>query len=187
MSTLREIGGLFVALFRGMWAGRARYVIIAVASGAIGGALVEGLRKPRTVTVTEYKDRVQTVEHTVTVEKPVVQWRDRVVTRTVYRDGKVESTTTSETKSGSQSGGKETRTDEKTDETKSGETKVTVAPEGRWAVRVLAGLDSRGSVTAGAAGEYRLVGPLTVGAWVLVPVAGTPGAVAVGLSAGLRF
>lgn len=151
-------------------------------AGALGAWL-----HPRTVTVTEYKDRVQVVEHTVTVEKPVVQWRDRVVTRTVYKDGKVESTTTAETKSGSTTGGKETTTDVTATKETAERVAVTVSPEGRWSVRVLAGANSLGGVVAGAGVEYRAVGPLTLGAWATAPVAGASSGITVGLSLGLRL
>lgn len=165
-------------------------VLLAVplAGGTIGGGLVEGLRKPRTVTVTEYKDRIVTQEKTVTVEKPVVKWRTRTVRIIEYRDnGSVAKETDINSAGGSQAGGKTTTTDERTTEDKSGVTKTVTNPEGRWSFRVLAGADSGGSVVAGAAGEYRLVGPLTIGAWATAPVAGAPGRFTVGASAGMRF
>jgi len=135
------------------------------------------------VTVTEYKDRV--VEHTVTVEKPVIQYRDRVITRTVEKpDGtKIETHVTEQ--SGKQTGEKVTTV--VTDTQRQVAQRQAVAPEGRWSFDVTAGANTWGSVLAGVETHYRLVGPLQVGAWVLVPVAGSPGAVAAGISLGLRL
>jgi hypothetical protein len=154
-----------------------------VAGGAAGGALVEGFRPPKIVTVTEYKDRI--VEHTVTVEKPVIQYRDRLITRVVTRPDGTKIETHVDDKTSKETGGR-TITSNATEE-RQGESKITQAPEGRWAVRVLAGADTRGSINAGAAVDYRLVGPFTVGAYATAPVAGSPGAFAAGLSVGLRL
>lgn len=155
-----------------------------VALGAAGGAWFH----PRTVRVTEYKDRIQTVEHVVTVEKPVDRWHDRVVERIVYRkDGSKSSETTTTETGGSRTGGSTTVTDTRVDESRSGHESVVTAPEGRWSVRVLAGANTLGGVVAGAGAEYRLVGPLTVGAWATGPVAGASSGFTVGLSLGLRL
>lgn len=139
------------------------------------------------VRVTEYKDRIQTVERTVTVEKPVIQYRDRVTTRTVYRDGPVRETIVTDDKSSKATGGKETTTDARKTEDVASKTSVAPAPEGRWSVRVAAGLDSAGSVLAGAGADYRLLGPVTVGAWATAPVAGAAGRFSGGVSVGLRL
>lgn len=137
----------------------------------------------RIVTVTEYKDRV--VEHTVTVEKPVIQYRDRVITRTVEKpDGtKIETHVTEQ--SGKETGEKVTHTDRTTDTVLESTTEA--RPEGRWSVRVLAGANTWGTVSAGGAFDYRFLGPVTAGAWVTVPVAGSPGPVSAGISLGLRL
>lgn len=123
----------------------------------------------------------------MTVEKPTVQYRDRDITRTVYRDGPVKETVVYKDRDSKTTGGKTTTTNEQTTETKAGSTSVTVNPEGRWSVRVLAGVDTGGSVAAGAGVDYRLVGPLTVGAFGLAPVAGAAGRFTVGVSLGLRL
>lgn len=152
-------------------------------SGAAGARLF-----PRTVRVVEYKDRIQTVEHQVIVEKPVDRWHDRVVEKIVYRkDGsKASETTTTET-GGSHTGGSETTTDTKVDETRTGSVTTTVSPEGRWSVRVLAGPDSAGSVVAGAGVDYRFLGPATAGVEVLAPVAGNAGRFTFLFGLGLRL
>ena len=69
---------------------------------------------PRTVTVTKVQTVEHTTEKTVTVEKPVVKWRTRSVTKTVYVPGtkEVASVTTAVTQSGSENGGKETTSTE---------------------------------------------------------------------------
>lgn len=158
-------------------------VLLCALSGA-GGAWL----RPRKVVVTEYKDRVQVVEHQVVVEKPVVQWRDRDVVRIVYRkDGSKQSETTVREDSGKATGGSTTTTDTNVVETHDLHQSVTTAPEGRWAVRVLAGLDTGGSVVAGAGVDYRLLGPATVGLEVLAPVAGAPGRFTFLVTAGMRF
>ncbi len=151
-----------------------------------GGALGAWLH-PHVVRVTEYQDRVVTVEHTVTVEKPVVEYRDRVVVRTVTKpDGtKVETHVTEE--SGKRTGGSVTVTDSHRDETVASRVAVTSQPEGRWNVRLLASVDTRGSVAAGAGADYRVAGPLTLGAFATGPVAGNPGGLTVGVSIGLRL
>jgi hypothetical protein len=129
---------------------------------------------------------VQTVEHVVTVEKPVVQWRDRVSTRTIYRDGPIREVDRTETHSTKVNEGKETTTDVATKTDQESHTKTVTAPEGRWNVRALAGVSSSGGVVAGAGADFRLVGPLTLGAYVTAPVSGSA-PLTVGLSLGLRL
>lgn len=154
----------------------------AILSGIGGGALVERFRAPRIVTVTEYRDRV--VEHTVTVEKPVVEYRDRVIVRTVTRPDGTKVETHVDEKSGKTTGEVTTTTD--TDARREVVTRVDQRPEGRWSFRALASVDSRGGVGAGGGFDYRLVGPLTVGAYGTAPVAGGAPFV-VGVSLGLRL
>jgi len=138
---------------------------------------------------TETRTETQTVEHVVTVEKPVIQWRDRVVVRTQYRaDGTVSSTVVSKTDSGEKKEGSVTTKNEATDVKEDVKSDKETQPEGRWSVRVLAGVGSNGSISAGAGFDYRLVGPFTVGAWASAPVAGRPGGhVEGGVSLGLRL
>ena len=158
-------------------------VAAAIGCGVGGGALVEALRPPRIVTVTEYKDRV--VEHTVTVEKPVVVYRDRVITRTVTRPDGTKVETHVDDKTSKTTG--EVTTTRDSDASHVTAARTAPAPDGRWAVRVLAGVDTAGSVLAGAAVDYRLAGPLTVGAWATAPVAGAPGRWTAGVAVGLRL
>lgn len=158
-------------------------VAAAIGCGVGGGALVERFRPAKVVTVTEYRDRV--VEHTVTVEKPVVQYRDRVVVRTVTKPDGTKIETRTDDKTSKTTG--EVTTTTGIVEVSAGKSAVTSSPEGRWSVRILAGLDTGGSVLAGAGVDYRLIGPFTVGAWGIAPVAGAPGRFAGGVSLGLRL
>lgn len=155
---------------------------IPLVAGACIGWAAHGT-KVETRTVTEYKDRV--VEKQVVVEKPVVEYRDRVITRVVTRKDGTKVETHVEDKRSKETGEKVTTTDRA--EEKTGQTTVVVNPEGRWSVRALAGVDTRGSVVAGGGVDYRLVGPLTAGAFALAPVGGVPGAFTVGISLGARF
>ena len=124
-------------------------------------------------------------EHTITVEKPVIQYRDRVVVRTVTKPDGTKVETRVDDKTSKTTGEKVVTSDARV--TRQETQRVEPAPEGRWSVRALASVDSRGSVGAGAGFDYRLVGPLTVGAWITAPVAGVPGPFVAGVSLGLRL
>lgn len=163
---------------------RAKWLVtcaVCLAVGAVGGHLV----RPRVVTVTKEVEKEVAVVHQVEVERPYTEYRDRTTTKTVYRDGPVQTVTVVEENKRKDSGGSETTTDGTTVVEKTRST--TSSPEGRWMVRALGSVDTRGTVAAGAGVEYRLVGPLVVGGWATVPIAGAPGAVTVGASVGLRF
>ena len=157
-----------------------------VALGAAGGAWFH----PRTITVhdtqtTSVSDESAGLDLVKHEEKKVAP---TVKTRIIYRDGPVRERIVERT------GGSETTTDtqEKVKDDLHVETKtsehqsVTSAPEGRWSFRVLAGVDTAGSVVAGAGVEYRFLGPATAGVQVLAPVAGAPGRFTFLGSLGLR-
>lgn len=147
---------------------------------------------PREVTKTVYQDRIvdHDVVRTVTVEKPVTRWLTRTVTKTVYIPGSTTpaSTTVTTTNAGSQSGGSTTTAsrDDTTTRQDSGSTTSTSGPsEGRWSAQALVGASTYGGWTVGAASQYRLVGPVTLGVWVTTTL-GAP-TLAAGASVGLRL
>lgn len=135
---------------------------------AVAGALSTRRWAPRVVTRTETKLQVQTVEHQVVVEKPVIRWRDRTVTVTKYApSGSVSETIVSKTDSGEKKEGTVTTTDEKVAVKE--ESKETKTPEQGWAVWGGPGIGLEGlSVTAGA--TKRLVGPVGLGVAVHAPL-----------------
>src|SRR5271169_4174473 len=169
------------------WKSVSIIVIIGVACAALGH-----LVKPRVVTKTVFQDRevVKYQDRVVTVEKPVVKWLTRTVTKTVYIPGTTTpaSTTVTTTNAGSQSQGSETTataagTTMKQD---SGATTSTSGPsEGRWSVQALVGASTYGGWTVGAAAQYRLLGPVTLGVWTTTTL-GAP-TLAAGASVGLRL
>lgn len=132
------------------------YIITACVAAVAGAALGRALVPPRV----EYRDRV----HTVTVTKV-----ERVRTRTTTKpDGtRVEERT--ETKRRADG---DTRTDPV----------VLVPPAARWSASVLAGATPSLTPVYGGHVTYRLVGPLTVGAWGL-----GGGITAGGISAGVTW
>jgi hypothetical protein len=156
---------------------------------ALAAAVAGHLVRPRVVVKTETKtvqvDHV--VVHTVIVEKPVVTYRTRTVTRTVYVPGttSVASVTVAKEDSGSQSQGTVTQSSsvETTKKEATAMSSSSPAPEGRWSVRVMAGLSTSTGTVVGAGADYRLIGPLTLGLWATTTL-GAPsaqGGVAVGL------
>lgn len=155
------------------------------------GGVVGHFVRPRVVVRTETRTEVKTVEvvKTVTVEKPVDRWRDRVVKVVEYRDGPISRTVETETKDGEHKGGSETTTTSReTSDAKTDTRTVTITnPAPRWSVRALAGVAGTGGVVAGAGVDYRLVGPLTAGAWLVAPVGMGPAPVAAGVSVGFTF
>ena len=165
------------------WLQQHWHLVIPLIAGACVGWAARG-EHVKTVTVTEYKDRV--VEKQVVVEKPVVTYRDRIIVRTVTKpDGTKVETHVDET-SGRRTEGSTTTT-EAVRETEVA-TRTVTAPEGRWSVRLLAGADTHGGIVAGVAGDYRLLGPVTVGVWGTGPVAGSlQSPWTLGVSLGARF
>lgn len=165
--------------------------VLVVLTTALVAAALGHLVHPLVTTVTkvQYQDRLvnHDVVKTVTVEKPVITYRTRTITKTVYLPGSSSpsSVTTVVEGSGSQSGGTVTQSSsvETTKEVATGTSSTSTAPEGRWSVRILAGLSTSSGTVVGAGADYRLVGPLTVGAWVTTSL-GSPsfsGGVALGL------
>ena len=166
-------------------------LVVVFVAGGLGGRFLS----PRTHVQVETVVKTVTVHDvetkTVTVDRPVVQWRTKYVEVTKFdpTTGHVIETrksgeTDGKTKEGS------TTTTEVSDKgsTKSDSvSKTETNPEGRWSVRVLAGANLAGGVVAGAGADYRLLGPLTVGLWVTVPVAGSLTSTSAGASLGLRF
>lgn len=164
-------------------------VVVVISAGA---TVVMQLVHPRIVTKTVYQDRIvdHDVVRTVTVEKPVTRWLTRTVTKTVYIPGSTTpaSTTVTTTNAGSQSGGSTTTAsrDDTTTRQDSGSTTSTSGPsEGRWSAQALVGASTYGGWTVGAASQYRLVGPVTLGVWVTTTL-GAP-TLAAGASVGLRL
>jgi hypothetical protein len=123
----------------GLWRAaprRLRVVVVAcLVSAALalvagGGALGRALH-PKVVVRTETKVVTETKVETkvVEVEKPVIQWRDRVVTRVVYRsDGSVQSETKVDETSGKKTGEKVTTTEAATEVATSSEAKTSRTP-----------------------------------------------------------
>lgn len=162
-------------------------VLLCALSGA-GGAWLH----PRTVVQTVEVAATTVADESAGLDLQTHQTKQvapTVTTRIVYRDGPVQERIVERT--GGSTETKDTQAKAKDDlhvTQQVTERRVTVtAPEGRWSFRVLAGADTGGSVVAGAGVDYRLVGPLTVGAWALGPVAGAPGRFTVGASIGLRL
>jgi hypothetical protein len=153
------------------------------AVGARSRSRVVAVTDTQTATVSNESAGLDLVKHEEKKVAPTVK------TRTIYRDGPVRERIVE------RSGGSDTTTDTQKQvkddlhvETKTTEHQsVTSAPEGRWSFRVLAGVDTGGSVVAGAGVEYRLLGPATAGAQVLAPVAGAPGRFTFLGSLGLRL
>lgn len=174
-----------------------------VALGAAGGAWVH----PRKVVVEDTRakeqlklEQAKTIalsQELATVRKQLVDLQTTTTVDTTRRpDGTVTSHRVTRTEKKTETQTDTKKTEEKHEEVATKEDRTTevdlhrvttVSPEGRWSFRVLAGADTGGSVVAGAGVDYRLVGPLTVGAWALGPVAGAPGRFTVGISAGLRL
>ena len=163
-------------------------LLLCLGAGAAGGRWVHPLVITKTETKTEvkYQDRVQTV----TVEKPVVKWKTRVQTVTIYAAGTTtpkETISTTET-SGSKREGSVTKTSEATatDTTTDRSKSVIPVPEPRWRTSVLGGVAVRGGWAVGASAGYRLVGPLDIGAFAVLPLT-APSQSIIGLEVGLRF
>ena len=161
-------------------------VLVIVSLGA--GHLLGYWLHPRTIVKTQevIKWQEKQVIQTVTVEKPVVKWQTRTVT--VYIPGTTTPKETIVTQAETVSGGSSTKTSAET-ESKSAESSqstVTQNTEGRWNVRAMAGISLSSGSVVGAGAEYRLVGPLTVGAELTIPLS-APNATQVLLSVGLRL
>ena len=168
---------------------KAHWILLVVCLLCVGGVhLLTRYLYPRVVTKTvetiKYVDRVQT--QTVTVEKPVTKWKTRTVT--VYVPGTLTPKETVVTQEGSTTGGSTTKTNSETDLKVASQSKTATVqnPEGRWNVRVLAGVSLLGSSVVGAGAEYRLIGPMVVGAEMTIPLA-VPKGTQVLLSVGLRL
>lgn len=148
----------------------ARYALTAGAAGIVGFASAAYLR-PRTVheSHTEYVDRWNTVVQTLTV----VDTRTRTVVQRIIEEKRPDGTqiTTRENE------GTETETRDRSEQKATaegnGSGKVAnvevvagrVLP--RWSVGILVGTSTHGDRTVGGFASYRLVGPITVGAWGL--------------------
>jgi hypothetical protein len=146
----------------------ARYAITAGAAGLVGFAAASYLR-PRVLTEarTEYVDRW----HEVVTTRTVVDVRTRTVVQRVIEEKRPDGTeiTTHETE------GTETEVaarGEQRSEAEGSEAMDTVRMErriqpSRFSVSFLAGLTLRVEPVYGAAVTYRVLGPITVGAWGL--------------------
>ena len=149
---------------------------------ARGDRVVEKVVEKKAEVVADESAGIDLTKHETKVEQP------KVKTRIIYRDGPVRERIVE--RSGGSETTKDTNVKVKDDlhvAERITEKATTVVGDGRWAFRALGSIDSRGTVAVGAGFEYRVVGPLVVGPWVTVPVAGAPGAVTVGVSAGLRL
>lgn len=159
----------------------AKYAIAVVVGAAVGSGSVWKLRPAKVETRTEYKDRVvtQTEVKVVTVEKPVIRWKERVVVQ--YRsDGSV--ATRSEEKSGSDTGEvTTTRETEKSHESVAvvkGSTVTTDAPRLHLFLEAAPFLNLGPGPTVGVNAmlggvyDFARIGPLNVytGVEVLLPV-----------------
>lgn len=162
-------------------------IVLVVLTTALVAAALGRLVKPKVVTVVKTVQVDHDVVHTVTVEKPVIKYLTRTVVKTVYVPGTavVASTTVTTTSAGSTSQGSTTTTNEAKTETSSASTSTSPVAEGRWSARALVGLSTSSGTVVGAAAEYRLIGPLTVGAWATTTL-GAPSLQA-GASVGLRL
>jgi len=127
----------------------------------------------------------QTVEVERVVVKTETKYRDRYVKKYDPQTGHLtyESGLTSGSTSGSRD---ESHSTARTETSVVDTTRVVTRTEGRWSVRAGAGLSSGGTVLGTVGADYRLVGPFTIGAQVLVPVSG-PGQFSGLLTLGLRL
>ena len=179
-----------MAILARIWAFLGRHwLVLAICLGCIAVGHIAGYYlHPKVVTKTteiiKWQDKI--VTNTVTVEKPVIKWQTRTVTVYVPGTNKVEETI--KTESGSEALGKtvSSSSQQTVDSTFTQTTSSSTNPEGHWSVRLMAGASVSSGTVVGAGADYRLVGPLTVGAEMTIPLR-APNATQVLLSVGLRL
>ena len=186
-------GGIGALTGKGGWVTRKQALVTVAVCLGLGAAGGWSLHRPRTVV--SVREAEKTVDESAGLDlrqrkveehEPTVRTRERIV----YRDGPVREKVVTRIEQGGSTITTDTKEQVHDDlhvAERITEKTTTVVGDGRWAFRALGSVDTRGTVAVGAGFDYRVVGPLVVGAWATAPVAGTPGAVTVGGSAGLRL
>lgn len=159
------------------------------------GACIGWAAHPSVKTVTVEKKAEVTMDesrgldltkHEVKVKEP------KVKTRIIYRDGPVRERIVERSGPTVTTKDEEVKVRDDVHVVERITEKSVTSAEGRWSARLNAGGDSEGRALAGVAADYRILGPLTVGGWVLgggriATGTATKPYIAGGGSLGLRF